>query len=116
MYEILDNSTLLIFCWQALLTSPRNSLQAHLNLLESTQCRILLTPAVIPPVAESILFQRQMRHVIMPGVEQWLLDEHVVPYPYERTFAGARFEPFVVVHTSGSTGNLPQEFIILYYA
>ena len=57
-----------------------------------------------PPIAETILAQRSMNHILVPDLEQWLHGEHVKSYPYERTFEEARQEPFVVVHTSGSTG------------
>lgn len=90
--------------WQALLASPRNSLHAHINLLDSTQCRILITPATAPPVAKDILSQRQMRHVLVPSLQYWLRGEAVSVYTYDKTFEEARYEPFVVVHTSGSTG------------
>ena len=40
----------------------------------------------------------------MPEIEHWLDSPIVASYPYTRTFDQARYEPFVVVHTSGSTG------------
>lgn len=45
-----------------------------------------------------------MRVLQIPGNEK-LLDGPVVPtYPFEKTFEEACTEPFVVLHTSGSTG------------
>lgn len=32
------------------------------------------------------------------------VDDHVPVYPYDKTFDEARQDPFVVMHTSGSTG------------
>ncbi|CAF9913655.1 MAG: hypothetical protein ALECFALPRED_008933 [Alectoria fallacina] len=98
---------------KALLASPRNSLHAHVNLLDSTQCHILITPATAPPVTKEILSQRQMRHVLVPSLQNWLREEAVSVYPYEKTFEEARYEPFVVVHTSGSTG-LPKPVIVAH--
>ena len=89
---------------QALLASPRNSLAAHLNLLENTQCRVLMTAEPLPPLAQEVLAQRPMVHVVVPDLERWLDARTVDPYPYVKTFEQARYEPFVVVHTSGSTG------------
>lgn len=45
----------------------------------------------------------------MQGLEHKIEDREDLddPYPYHRTFAEAKHEPFVVLHTSGSTG-LPQ--------
>ncbi|KAL8732298.1 MAG: hypothetical protein Q9166_002870 [cf. Caloplaca sp. 2 TL-2023] len=96
---------------KALLASPRNRLEAHLALLESTQCHVLLTADPPSKGAQEILSRRSMRHVIVPEVEQWLEAQMVPPYPYTRTFDEARYEPFVVVHTSGSTG-LPKVVVL----
>ena len=89
---------------QALLASPRNSLAAHLDLLENTQCHVLMTAESLPPLAREVLSQRPMVHVIVPELERWLDARTVDSYPYAKTFEQARYEPFVVVHTSGSTG------------
>ena len=86
------------------MASPRNSLAAHLNLLENTQCHVLMTAEPVPPLARDVLAQRSMVHVIVPELEHWLDAPTVESYPYAKTFEQARYEPFVVVHTSGSTG------------
>lgn len=45
-----------------------------------------------------------MRVLQIPGNEE-LLDGPLFPdYPFEKTFEEARTDPFVVLHTSGSTG------------
>ena len=98
---------------QALLVSPRNSLVAHLNLLENTQCHTLMTAEPLPPLAQDILAQRPMVHVIVPELELWLDAPAVDPYPYLKTFEQARYEPFVVVHTSGSTGKHSPALLVL---
>lgn len=97
--------------YKLLLTSPRNSLGAHLSLLEKTRCDTFLLPPNFPlPMARQILAAREMRVVDMPGFQHWIEDGHVRPYPYNRTFLEARLEPFVVLHTSGSTG-MPRPII-----
>lgn len=89
---------------QALLVSPRNSLAAHLNLLENTQCNVFVTAEPLPPLTRKILAQRPMAHIIVPELEHWLSAPIAGSYPYEKVFEQARYEPFVAVHTSGSTG------------
>ncbi|KAI1119599.1 hypothetical protein F5Y14DRAFT_8850 [Nemania sp. NC0429] len=93
--------------YKALLVSPRNTLDAHVSLLEKTECNTFLTPPNFPlPVVKQILAARPMRHVEVAGFHYWLGDGDVgaKPYPYAKTFSEAKGEPFVVLHTSGSTG------------
>ena len=94
----------LLTVFEALLASPRNSLKAHLSLLDDTQCHIMMTVEPLPPSAKDVLANRSMRQVMVPKLEHWLDSPIVAPYLYNRTFDQARYEPFVVIHTSGSTG------------
>ncbi|KAI0473497.1 hypothetical protein GGR56DRAFT_666669 [Xylariaceae sp. FL0804] len=117
---------------RALLSSPRNTLAAHLALLDDTGCRCLLRPTTAdshsplpPPAVGRILAARgDMRVLDMPGWRHWFDDdgrekeegeegeekEEEEPYPYTRTFAQAKSDPFAVLHTSGSTG-LPKPIV-----
>lgn len=91
--------------YKLLLNSPRNTLDAHLSLFEKTQCETFLLPPNFPlPIIKQILEAREMRVVDIPGLQHWIRDEPVDVYPYPKTFAEARLDPFVVLHTSGSTG------------
>ncbi|KAH9983958.1 hypothetical protein F4779DRAFT_612381, partial [Xylariaceae sp. FL0662B] len=97
--------------YKLLLVSPRNTLEAHLSLFEKTDCNTFLLPINFPlPVINQILAARQMRVLEIPGMQDWVEDGPSEPYPYNKTFAEAKHEPFVVVHTSGSTG-LPKPII-----
>lgn len=78
---------------------------AHNSLLETTDCQVLLTPVSAPPLAGEVLAHGPIKHVIIPELEYWLESPPIAPYPFDRSFHEARYEPFVVVHTSGSTGN-----------
>lgn len=94
--------------YKLLLSSPRNTLEAHLSLLDKTQCSTMLLPPVFPlPVIKQIQTARKMRVVEIPGAQHWLPNEPEdarVPYPYSKSYAEARLEPWIVLHTSGSTG------------
>ncbi|TVY17157.1 Non-canonical non-ribosomal peptide synthetase FUB8 [Lachnellula arida] len=92
--------------YTAFFSSNRNSLNAHLSLLESTQCNILVVAEEgAPTIYKQIISKRQMRTKSMPALDLFLnLDENVAPYPFNKTFAEARFDPLIIMHTSGSTG------------
>jgi thioester reductase-like protein len=91
--------------YKLLLSSPRNTVEAHLSLLEKTDCATFLLPPNFPlPAVKQITAARTMRVLDIPGTQHWLQDGAVDHYPYEKKFEDARLEPFVVLHTSGSTG------------
>lgn len=97
--------------YKLLLSSPRNTIEAHLSLLEKTDCGTFLLPPNFPlPIVKQILAARQMRVVEIPSTQHWIEDGLEEPYHYTKTFADARSEPFVVLHTSGSTG-MPKPII-----
>ena len=80
---------------------------AHLDLLENTRCQTFLTAESSPAIASAILAQRPMKSLIVPDLSYFLdveATEHIQKYPYYKRFEEARYEPFVVMHTSGSTG------------
>ncbi|RSM09681.1 hypothetical protein CEP52_003989 [Fusarium oligoseptatum] len=87
------------------LLSPRNTLEASLFLLEETDCKTFLVPPKFPlPIIGQLVEARRMEVLEMPALQHWLEDGPVELYPYTKTFEEARSEPFVVLHTSGSTG------------
>ena len=55
-------------------------------------------------MVESILLQRSMRLINVPDPCQWLDGKEAATYIYRKAFEEARYEPFAVIHTSGSTG------------
>ncbi|KAK3945721.1 hypothetical protein QBC46DRAFT_371464 [Diplogelasinospora grovesii] len=93
--------------YKLLLNSPRNTLEAHLFLFEKTDCNVFLLPPNFPlPVIKQILAAREMRVVEVQGVQHWLQDDGPDDqvYPYNKSFNEAKHDPFVILHTSGSTG------------
>ncbi|KAM4065705.1 male sterility protein [Hirsutella rhossiliensis] len=90
--------------FKVLFSSPKNSIFAHVNLFSALNCSTLLTTDPMPTAVESLLSHHSMKVVCLPSLEQ-LLEKFSEPFPYSKTFAEARNDPFVVLHTSGSTGN-----------
>ena len=93
--------------------SPRNSVQANLNLLDASDCRLFLTASKCPPPFEALFKQRDMKRHIMPELHDVIVKDKVPHYPFEKTFAEAQQDPFIVLHTSGSTG-LPKLVVVTH--
>ncbi|KAJ4386322.1 hypothetical protein N0V93_009216 [Gnomoniopsis smithogilvyi] len=97
--------------YKLLLNSPRNTLEAHVHLVKETGCGTMLVPTGFPlPVIGKIIETTGIRRVDLPGAAHWLCDEAVEAYPYHKTYEEARLEPWVALHTSGSTG-MPKPII-----
>lgn len=94
--------------YKVLLTSLRNTIEAHLHLMEATNCQTFAMPPGYPlPTVQQILAARPMRVLDIPGPEYWLNDDFQgtdKPFGYQKTYDDARTEPLCVLHTSGSTG------------
>jgi len=88
---------------QMLLSSHRNSVAGHANLIKRTDCGILLHTAGFP--TSGILEVHRMESLCMPDLD-YLLDDSVScpEYPFTKTFDQAKHLPCMVIHTSGSTG------------
>ncbi|KAL9098748.1 MAG: hypothetical protein Q9163_005648 [Psora crenata] len=89
--------------YKLLLVSPRNPISDHISLFEATGCKVLLTPAPPhSPLVRGILKACPLRILDSPCLPE-LLEKPCPHYPFPKTFAAARQEPLVVVHTSGTT-------------
>lgn len=86
---------------RVLLSSPRNSLAAHQALFEATACRTIMGPA---SPCQSLRDACDMEHVDMLSMDEVLDAETVEPYPWNKSLGDVAHEPFVILHTSGSTG------------
>lgn len=90
--------------YQALLISPRNSLDGQLHLFEQTDCNIVWFEASYKDTVQSWVQERDMHALMTFPVSGWFPDEHISPFPYHKTFEEAEWDPLLILHTSGSTG------------
>ena len=94
-----------------MLLSPRNSVDGHLAVTDKCGCDLWILPTQKIGHVDQVLKRRPMTVFLLPELLELLEEEAVPSYPYNKTFAEARQNPFVVLHTSGSTG-LPKPIIV----
>lgn len=54
-----------------------------------------------------------MQAIEVGDIEAWFPEQEVEPFPYEKTFEEAEWEPAAVLHTSGSTA-LPKPIVLTH--
>lgn len=94
-------------------TSLRNSLEAHLSLLENAGAHTILLPSDVPPVVDQILAVRPMERASLGEVNDFLGNDEVSVFPFDLTFDEAKNRTFCILHTSGSTG-IPKPVKVAY--
>ncbi|KAI2629465.1 acetyl-CoA synthetase-like protein [Xylaria nigripes] len=87
-----------------LFSSHLNSLTVHISLMEKVDCKSLFSSADIQ--VDDILAARPMPHTVLPELNE-LLDLNVRAewYPYTKTYEEAANDPYLYIHTSGTTGD-----------
>jgi acyl-CoA synthetase (AMP-forming)/AMP-acid ligase II len=89
---------------QVLLPSLRNSAWMNASLIEQTNCSHLLYAAEVEAMATPLLESQPTLqiHPVKP------LDDLIRPktthYPYEKSYEDAKWDPVLILHSSGSTG------------
>lgn len=93
---------------QAFFMSPRNSRDDNTTLLVDAGCADIVTTTSALAFESMVSSKLSIGCFQMPETCQWLRlqDEDELPYPYNKSFEEAKCDPFVAVHTSGSTGPL----------
>lgn len=94
---------------KTLLSSPRNSIEGHLSLFEHTNCHTVISDSGTK--VDELLIKRPMRHFTVPALLDCLNEGPATSYPYQKSFEEGALDPFVVIHTSGSTG-LPKPITV----
>lgn len=95
--------------YKLLLPSPRNSAGDQLHLLEATKCRTFLkSKSTRIDHVVSIFKAGTLRVTDVPEVDDLVAvrEEDRAPFPYTMTYDEACDQPAVVLHSSGSTGQV----------
>lgn len=80
------------------------SIEAHLTFLDALECNTMLVPAdATLSIVEEILSKRQTRRAAIPSLEPLLETGKVPLYPFSKTFEDTKLDPYVLLHTSGTT-------------
>ncbi|KAI4251885.1 MAG: hypothetical protein LQ352_004591 [Teloschistes flavicans] len=97
--------------FKVLLPSPRNNTEATRSLFNKTQCQTLITPAETR--VDHLLTESGPRHLVLESLSELLSKPNTSSYSYTKTYEEADHDPFVIIHTSGSTG-LPKPVTIYH--
>ena len=95
---------------KAFFISPRNSLEGQVSLFKATNCGILYFAESYLHTILPWLESHPMRVIMAPSPNS-LLQSTPSPFPYPKPFDEARWDPLVVLHTSGSTG-IPKPIVL----
>jgi len=81
-----------------------------MNLFEKTNCNVICFDVGFKATVQPWLQERDMKAIMATSVDQWFPSEDIPVFPYKRNFDEGRWDPFVILHMSGSTG-LPKPII-----
>ncbi|KAG5915210.1 hypothetical protein E4U42_000100 [Claviceps africana] len=88
---------------QAFFISPRNTPEMQRSLLQHTNCKHVWYAESLSAAVQTWTQGQAVSCWQVPEETEWLRAQ-TTPFPYTKTFGEARFDPLVVLHTSGSTG------------
>lgn len=78
----------------------------NISLLEQTGCtKFLYSPEVAQKVRDLQTEKSDLQIFALPSLDR-MLDGHSAPYPYEENFDDVRWNPILMLHSSGSTGRI----------
>ena len=82
-----------------------------MRLLESTETEYFVTASPTPAAVEECFIRHKMRRLHIQDLEDIIHGPLVDPYPFPKRFDEAKYDPLVVLHTSGSTG-FPKKIVL----
>lgn len=111
--------------YQVLLSSPLNSTNIHCSLMDQTKCVAVLSAVGVSGVAEVLRCRPALKHATIAELDDLLGssssdddddDDKVPAYPFTKTWAECAHEPYMILHSSGTTAApKPVVYTHLYY-
>ena len=78
-------------------------------MVDASGCKAFLSPGVFKAATEKLLIDKpEIGRFTVPDLSNWITTRIAPHYPCRKTFAEAKDEPWVIFHTSGTTG-LPKK-------
>lgn len=88
--------------------SPLVTAEAQLRILNAKQCAVYLRPLSMASQIDSILRDApHVQTVTVPDIEEFMLETEAPSYTYPKTWDEGKDDPWLVFHTSGTTGLTP---------
>ncbi|RAH64234.1 AMP-binding enzyme [Aspergillus aculeatinus CBS 121060] len=89
-----------------ILPSPLVTAEAQRRILESQKCTVYLRPSTMKAQVDAILHDApHIQTIDIPDLEQFLKVTESEPVTYSKTWDEGKNDPWLVFHTSGTTGN-----------
>ncbi|KAF9893545.1 hypothetical protein FE257_010857 [Aspergillus nanangensis] len=89
-----------------ILPSPLTTPEAQIRILDQHDCRIYIRPEAMAEKANEISQKApDMQMIVMPGLDEFLKDTVATPCVYTKTWDEAKDDPWMVFHTSETTGH-----------
>jgi acyl-coenzyme A synthetase/AMP-(fatty) acid ligase len=101
-------------CRQLLLPSPFASVDAQAHLVQASECQTFIHEKEKTGIIHQVLAKTAHRSVStlqMVEISELLQDEMVPPFPFTKTWEQAKDDPWLIFHTSGTTGMINQAFV-----
>lgn len=90
------------------LPSPLVTPHAQLQIFEKTGCTLYLRPEEMAESVAGILKDTShIQPITLPPLEHFLNETEAIPFNYSKAWAEGKDDPWLVFHTSGTTGMLP---------
>lgn len=83
--------------------------------MEKTRCVAIVS--AIGVIVEDILKALPLKHTLIAELDDLLLlRERVSPYPFSKTWEDGKLDPYMIIHSSGTTGDpTPVEYKHIFY-